>query len=47
MYLLSFKKKVEKSIMSPRVANSNKGNEFKKISYTKMKNFKKRSSKLT
>ena len=27
--------------MSPRVANSNKGNEFKKISYTKMKNFKK------
>ena len=34
-------KKVEKSIMSPRVVNSNKGNEFKKISHTKMKNFKK------
>ena len=27
--------------MSPRVVNSNKGNEFKKISHTKMKNFKK------
>ncbi len=34
-------KKVEKSIMSPRVVNSNKGNEFKKISHIKMKNFKK------
>ena len=34
-------KKVEKSIMSPRVANSKKENEFKQVSNLDLKNFKK------